>query len=152
MLKDFIKNYRAIFLRFPKYQNAYTKWLSFFCLDIFTIIKILSFFFISVPANLRLSRYKSAHGTRQPSHRDPTLSDIYVDCHCLPVIRVHQAHVDQVNQAPHLSQADQAMDPRRTCQLTGSIILHILNTQIWDQSKMILHLNSGDPCTLEPHL
>ena len=27
MLNDFIKNYRAIFLRFPKYQNAYTKWI-----------------------------------------------------------------------------------------------------------------------------
>ena len=27
MLKDFIKNYRAIFLRFPKYQNAYNKWI-----------------------------------------------------------------------------------------------------------------------------
>ena len=27
MLKDFITNYRAIFLRFPKYQNAYNKWI-----------------------------------------------------------------------------------------------------------------------------
>ena len=26
MLKDFVKNYRAIFMRFPKYLNAYSKW------------------------------------------------------------------------------------------------------------------------------
>ena len=27
MLKDFITNFRAIFLHFPKYQNAYNKWI-----------------------------------------------------------------------------------------------------------------------------
>ena len=27
MLKEFLKNFRAIFMRFPKYQNAYNKWI-----------------------------------------------------------------------------------------------------------------------------